>query len=205
MDLIYNNQLPTGRNEKEFRLRQKAKVIWLTGLSGSGKTTLGLGLEKELFRMGYIVQMLDGDLIRRGINNNLSFSVEDRTENIRRIAEVSRLFINCGIITIDCFISPTKEIRSMARDIIGKDDFIELYLDAPLNVCEGRDIKGLYARARKGEIPDFTGITSPYEPPDHPDLVINTSVLGIGETVSRSLQYILPHISFSSQSLIHHE
>ena len=112
MDLIYNNHLPTGRMEKEIRLKQKAKVIWLTGLSGSGKTTLGLGLEKELYRMGYFVQMLDGDLIRHGINNNLSFSVEDRTENIRRIAEVSKLFMNCGIITIDCFISPTGKIRA---------------------------------------------------------------------------------------------
>lgn len=197
MNLIYNNHLPTGRKEKEFRLKQKAKVIWLTGLSGSGKTTLGLGLEKELFVMGYFVQMLDGDLIRRGINNNLSFSVEDRTENIRRIAEVSKLFMNCGIITIDCFISPTREIRAMARDLIGKDDFIEIYLDAPLNVCEERDVKGLYTRARKGEIPDFTGITSPYEPPAHPALVINTSQLGIPETLSSSLQYILPHITFS--------
>jgi len=201
MDLIYNNHLPTGRMEKEIRLKQKAKVIWLTGLSGSGKTTLGLGLEKELYRMGYFVQMLDGDLIRHGINNNLSFSVEDRTENIRRIAEVSKLFMNCGIITIDCFISPTRKIRAMARDIIGKDDFLEIYLDAPLNVCEERDVKGLYARARKGEIPDFTGITSPYEPPDHPALVINTFKTGIAETISRSLQYILPHIKFSEESV----
>jgi adenylylsulfate kinase len=196
MDLIYNNHLPTSRMEKEFRLKQKAKVIWLTGLSGSGKTTLGLGLEKELIGTGYFVQMLDGDLVRNGINNNLSFSVEDRTENIRRIAEVSKLFMNCGIITIDCFISPTRKIRAMARDIIGNDDFIEIYLDAPLNVCEDRDVKGLYARARRGEIPDFTGITSPYEPPDHPALIINTSDLGISETIARSFDFILPYITF---------
>jgi adenylylsulfate kinase len=195
MDLIYSNHLPTGRKEKEARLKQKAKVIWLTGLSGSGKTTLGLGLEKEMFKMGYFVEMLDGDLIRRGINNNLSFTVEDRTENIRRIAEVSRLFLDSGIITIDCFISPTREIRELARDIIGKEDFIEIYLDAPLYVCEGRDVKGLYARARKGEIPFFTGITSPYEPPDYPALVINTNEMGIEETIGKSLEFILPHIT----------
>jgi adenylylsulfate kinase len=194
MNLIYQNELPRGREEKERRLGQKARVIWMTGLSGSGKTTLGLGLEKELFRQGFFVQLLDGDLVRRGINNNLSFSDADRIENIRRVAEVSKLFVHCGIITINCFISPTDSIRAMAREIIGNEDFIEVYMNASLKVCEQRDVKGLYARARKGEIPDFTGITSPFEVPPHPDLVINTFEQSIEMTVEKALAFILPKI-----------
>ena len=142
------------------------RLISIEGIDGSGKSTLGLGLEKELSTRGFLVQLLDGDLVRTGINNNLSFSVQDRQENIRRIAEVSKLFIHCGIITIDCFISPTNEIRTLARDIIGKDDFIEVYMNASLESCELRDAKGLYAKARRGEIRDFTGIGSPFDPPE---------------------------------------
>ena len=169
----------------------------MTGLSGSGKSTLGLALEKELSRQGFLVQLLDGDLVRTGINNNLSFSVQDRLENIRRIAEVSKLFIHCGIITIDCFISPTNEIRALARDIIGKDDFIEVYMNASIETCEFRDSKGLYAKARKGEIKDFTGIGSPFEPPEHPDLELNSSELTVEMTLVKALQFILPKIQLT--------
>lgn len=197
MDLFFSDTLPVSRSDKEKRLNQKARAIWMTGLSGSGKSTLGLGLEKELSRHGFLVQLLDGDLVRTGINSNLSFSVQDRLENIRRIAEVSKLFIYCGIITIDCFISPTNEIRAMARDIIGKDDFIEVYLNAPIETCELRDTKGLYAKARRGEIRDFTGIDSPFEPPEHPDLELNSSQLTVETTIGEALHFILPKIQLS--------
>jgi len=166
----------------------------MTGLSGSGKTTIALALEKELFERGFLVQILDGDLVRSGINNNLRFSVDDRTENIRRIAEISKLFVGCGIITINCFISPTNVIRAMARNIIGADDFIEVYMNSPLEVCEARDAKGLYAKARRGEIREFTGIDSPFDVPVHPDLELKTSELTIPETFKKALEFILPKI-----------
>jgi len=196
MDLYFSDTPPVSRAEKERKLNQKARVIWLTGLSGSGKSTLGLGLEKELFRMGYLVQILDGDLVRTGINNNLSFTVGDRNENIRRIAEVSKIFLNTGIITIDCFISPTNEIRAMARNIIGKDDFIEIFLNSSLETCEKRDPKGLYAKARAGMIKEFTGIDSPFEVPSDSDLVLNTGKLSVEETIRETLQFILPRIRY---------
>jgi adenylylsulfate kinase len=196
MNLIYLHEPPVNREEKEAVLKQRARVIWMTGLSGSGKTTIGLALERELFRRGYLIQLLDGDLVRKGINNNLAFSVEDRVENIRRIAEVSKLFLQSGIITINCFISPTRDIRSMARNIIGSDDFIEVFMNAPLEICEQRDSKGLYARARKGEIKEFTGIDSPFEPPDHPDLELRTGEMTIEETLRKALDYILPKITY---------
>jgi adenylylsulfate kinase len=171
------------RKVKEEILRQSAKVIWFTGLSGSGKTTLASNLEKELFFHRYFCQVLDGDNIRTGINNNLGFSEVDRLENIRRIAEVSKLIINTGMITICSFISPTDEIRTMARNIIGEEDFIEVFLNPPLEACEKRDVKGLYKRARAGEIKDFTGISSPFEAPKNPDVEIDTSVVSIKDSV----------------------
>lgn len=186
-----------GRSEKEEFLQQKGKVIWLTGLSGAGKTTIAKLLEEELFSRGYLTQVLDGDNIRSGINNNLGFSESDRYENIRRISEVSKLFVNCGVIAINCFISPTEEIRDMARKIIGKPDFIEIYINAPLQVCEQRDTKGLYARARRGEIKDFTGITSPFETPQNTDLEVRTDQLTVKECVKNILEVILPMIEYA--------
>jgi adenylylsulfate kinase len=180
------------RSDKEKFLKQKSKVIWLTGLSGAGKTTIGSHLEQRLFEMGYVTQMLDGDNIRSGINNNLNFSPEDRFENIRRIAEVSKLFLNCGIIVISCFISPTNDIRHMAREIIGAEDFVEIYVNAPLSVCEERDVKGLYKLARNGRLKEFTGIDSPFEVPDHPDLEIRTDFLSVEESLEKLLEYVLP-------------
>lgn len=184
------------RSDKEGLLEQRAKVIWLTGLSGSGKSTIAEAVEKELHKLGFLTMLLDGDNIRAGINNNLTFSAEDRIENIRRIAEVSKLFLNCGIITINCFVSPTNEIRALAKGIIGEEDFIEVYVNAPLEVCEARDVKGLYAKARAGLIPDFTGITAPFEAPEQPALEIPTHELEIQEGVQRLLDFIIPIISY---------
>ncbi len=182
------------REDKEKLLNQKSKVIWMTGLSGSGKTTIAKRVERYLHSKGILNQLLDGDNIRLGISNNLSFSSEDRTENIRRIAEVSKLFIDCGIITLNCFVSPTIKIREIAKNIIGKDNFIEIYINASIETCEERDIKGLYKKARKGEIPNFTGISSPFEAPKEPQIEINTSKLSIDESVQKVLDYILPII-----------
>jgi len=183
------------RKVKEEILRQKARVIWFTGLSGSGKTTLAANLEKELFFRRFFCQVLDGDNIRTGINSNLGFSEEDRMENIRRIAEVSRLLINTGMITICSFISPTEEIRKLARGIIGEKDFIEIFLNPPMEVCEKRDTKGLYQKARAGIIKDFTGISAPFEAPANPDLEIDTSVLGIKESVDLIFETIIDRIT----------
>ena len=183
------------RKVKEEILRQSAKVIWFTGLSGSGKTTLASNLEKDLFFHRFFCQVLDGDNIRTGINNNLGFSEEDRLENIRRISEVSKLIINTGMITICSFISPTNEIRNLARSIIGEEDFIEVFLNTPLSVCEDRDVKGLYKRARAGEIKDFTGISSPFEAPKNPDVEIDTSKTGIKESVDIIYNAIIDRIT----------
>lgn len=174
-------------------LNQRPIVIWMVGLSGSGKSTLARSLERNLHDMGYLTMLLDGDNLRSGINNNLSFSEEDRTENIRRAAEVSRLFASCGIVTICSLISPTASIRDMARSIIG-NAYFEVFIDCPLEVCEQRDVKGLYARARKGEIPDFTGISSPFEAPESPDLHIRTDRLTIEESQQMLIETLIPKI-----------
>lgn len=183
------------RQDKEKLLNQKAKVIWMTGLSGSGKSTIAKVLERKLHAHGHLCQLLDGDNIRAGINNNLGFNDSDRKENIRRIAEVSKLFLNCGIITINCFVSPTKEIRQMAKDIIGPDDFIEVFINTPLEVCEARDVKGLYKKARAGEIKDFTGIDAPFEAPEHPELDLKTAEREIDETTEELFRFIKSHIT----------
>ncbi len=182
------------RAEKENRLGQKGLVIWLTGLSGSGKTTLALALEKELFSQGKFAMILDGDNIRSGINNNLGFTADDRKENIRRIAEVSKLFATAGIITIAAFISPTVEIRQMARGIIGEKDYFEVYINTPIEVCEERDVKGLYEKARKGEISDFTGISSPYDDPLNPDIIINTDGKPVDECIGKIIDQMQDRI-----------
>lgn len=182
------------RSDKEALLKQRARVIWMTGLSGSGKTTIAKGLEHELHSQGHLTQILDGDNVRTGINNNLGFSEEDRTENIRRIAEVSKLFLNCGIISICCFVSPTIAIRQMASDIIGQEDFIEIFVDTPLELCEERDTKGLYKKARAGEIKDFTGIDAPFEAPQNAAFTVRTSNQSIEESVQSVLNFILPKI-----------
>lgn len=186
---IYDKML--SRADKEALLHQRGVMIWFTGLSGSGKSTVALGVERELHARGILCRILDGDNIRAGINSNLGFSAEDRRENIRRIAEIGKLFVDTGIVTIAAFVSPTEEYRSLARDIIGAEDFKEVYVSTPLEECERRDVKGLYARARRGEVKDFTGISAPFEAPASPTLTIDTSVLPLEESVRRVARLIL--------------
>jgi adenylylsulfate kinase len=181
--------------DKEKLLRQRPVVVWLVGLSGSGKSTLARGLENALHEKGYLTQLLDGDNLRSGINSNLSFTDEDRVENIRRAAEVSKLFANCGIVTICSLISPTQEIREMARSIIG-DKYFEVYINCPIEVCEARDVKGLYQRARAGEIKNFTGIDSPFEAPKNPDLEIRTDIHSIESCHNQLLENIIRKIKY---------
>ena len=183
-----------GRADKEELLKQHGLMIWFTGLSGSGKSTIAIALERELQQRGLLCRILDGDNIRSGINNNLGFSAEDRVENIRRIAEVGKLFVDTGIITLAAFISPNNEIREMAAGIIGKEDFLEIYVSTPLEECERRDVKGLYAKARRGEIKHFTGISAPFEAPTHPALSLDTSKLSFKESVDQLLDLILPKV-----------
>lgn len=180
------------RDDKEQLLKQRGMMLWFTGLSGSGKSTVAIALERELHSRGLLCRILDGDNIRSGINNNLGFSAEDRVENIRRIAEVGRLFVDTGIITIAAFISPNNQLREMAAEIIGKDDFVEVFVSTPLEECEKRDVKGLYAKARRGEIKNFTGISAPFEAPEHPDITLDTSKLSVEESVKILLDYVLP-------------
>lgn len=179
------------RKDRESRLGQRSKVLWLTGLSGSGKSTIAQHLERKLYNEGFFAQVLDGDNIRSGINSNLNFSPEDRKENIRRISEIAKLYLESGVVTINSFISPTIAIREMAQEIIGADDFIEVYINTPLEICEARDVKGLYKKARKGEIKGFTGIDAPYEAPVNPSIEVKTENMTIDESVEVIYNYLL--------------
>ena len=183
------------RSDKEELLEQHSVMIWFTGLSGSGKSTIAIALERELQKRGLLCRILDGDNIRSGINNNLGFSAEDRIEKIRRIDEIAGLWVDTGIITIAAFISPNNDIREMAANIIGKEDFMEIYVSTPIEECERRDVKGLYAKARKGEIKNFTGISAPFEAPQHPALSLDTSKLSVEESVNKLLELILPRVT----------
>lgn len=182
------------RSEREQLLGQKSKAIWMTGLSGSGKSTLAIALQDNLHRQGKLVYVLDGDNIRAGLNSNLGFSEEDRRENIRRIAEVARLFVDAGVLVICSFVSPTKELREIAASIIGKDDFLEVYINASLEECEKRDVKGLYAKARSGEIKDFTGIHQPFEVPENPALEIETGKQTEAESLALLIDFTQKNI-----------
>ncbi len=186
------------RQDKEALLKQRGMMVWFTGLSGSGKSTIALAVERELHQRGILCRILDGDNIRCGINAGLGFSAEDRKENIRRIAEVGKLFVETGIVTLAAFVSPTNEYRQMARDIIGSEDFIEIYVSTPLEVCERRDVKGLYARARRGEVKDFTGISAPFEIPEHPALSVDTSRQPLEESVKQVINMIANKLKQSS-------
>ena len=180
--------------DKEKLLNQRSIVVWIVGLSGSGKSTLARGLENELYQQGYLTKILDGDNLRSGINNNLTFTESDRVENIRRAAEVSKLFANCGVVTICSLISPTKEIRKMAKEIIGEDRYYEVFVNCPLEVCETRDVKGLYAKARRGELKNFTGIDSPFEEPTNHDLEINTDIHSVEECHKQLTENVIDRI-----------
>lgn len=192
---LYPIQTKVSKEQREQLMQQRAKLIWFTGLSGSGKSTLAVQLEAQLFARGFKTYLLDGDNIRTGLNKDLSFTDEGRVENIRRIGEVSKLLLDAGVIVLSAFISPFKADREQVKAIVGASNYMEVFVDTPLEICEQRDVKGLYKKARAGEVKNFTGIDSPYERPESTDLVIKTETLTIEQSVERLLNFVLPKIS----------
>ncbi len=189
------------RSDRESLTGQSAKVIWMCGLSGSGKSTLATALEKKLFSLRRLVYVLDGDNIRTGLNSGLNFSDEDRKENIRRIAEVSKLFVDAGVVSINSFITPNADLRNMAREIIGKENLIEVYVKASFETCMKRDVKGLYAKAEKGLVPQFTGKDSGFDEPTDSDLVIDTESQSVEESLESLFQFVSPLIEIKGESV----
>jgi adenylylsulfate kinase len=187
---IYWHEFQVTKNDRQALHGHKSRILWFTGLSGSGKSTIANALEARLHKEGFSTFLLDGDNTRFGLNNDLGFSEEDRKENIRRIGEVCRLMSHAGLIVLASFISPYKEDRSFVRSLAEEDEFIEVYVDCPVEVCEARDPKGLYQKAKKGEIPAFTGISAPYEPPDAPEIIIRSDLEGIDESVKKIVCYL---------------
>lgn len=185
-------QRSTHKNHKSF-------VIWFTGLSGSGKSTIANEVEKTLFNQNIHTYILDGDAVREGLSANLSFSPEDRSENIRRIAEVSKLMVDAGIVVLAAFVSPYIKDRENVKNIVSPDNYIEVFVDTPLEVCESRDVKGLYEKARKGEISNFTGVNAPYEPSKNPDLIIDTSKLSLDDSVKEVMAFVNSKLSISNE------
>ncbi len=192
---VFHLATKVSRLQREQKLNQRAQLIWFTGLSGSGKSTLAINLEAALADRGFKTYLLDGDNMRMGLNKDLGFDEAGRIENIRRIGEVSKLFIDAGIIVLSAFISPFAADREKVRQIVGSENYLEVYVDCPLAICEQRDVKGLYKKARKGELLNFTGIDSPYEVPEHPDITINTDLLSLDTSVEKLLQPVLSRIS----------
>ena len=192
---IVKQDYKVGKKERQQALHQKPTLLWFTGLSGSGKSTLADKLEQELHKKGFKTYLLDGDNVRHGLNKDIDFSEQGRTENIRRIAEVAKLMLDAGLIVLTAFISPFIKDRQMVRDLVEDGEFVEIFVDAPLAVCESRDVKGLYEKARSGKIANFTGISSPYEKPENPDLVIDTDTLSIEEATEKILGIVLPMVS----------
>lgn len=190
MQTIFPIDSQVSAEERFLQMGQQPMVIWFTGLSGSGKSTLASALEYHLFKAGYKVFLLDGDNVRHGLNKNLSFSEEDRKENIRRIGELTKLMTDAGLIVLSSFISPFKADRESVRQIVGEKRFIEIHVDCPIEVCEQRDVKGLYKRARSGEIKNFTGIDSPYEIPENPDVKVSTHLEPLEDSLNKILEYI---------------
>lgn len=189
---VYHKML--SREEREKKLRQRAKVVWLYGLSGSGKSTLATGLEKRLFDAGYVTALLDGDNVRDGLNKGLGFTDADRQENNRRVAEVSKLFLNAGIICINSFITPKESFRQVIRDILGRENLLEIHVEASFETCKKRDVKGLYKKAEQGRVANFTGQQSDFEPPAHPDLVLNTERQREEQSLETLYSFVLGHI-----------
>lgn len=187
-NIVWHNTTIT-RENREVLLGQKGVVLWFTGLSGSGKSTLANALEKKLNELGKLTYSLDGDNIRHGLNSDLGFSLQDRKENIRRIGEVAKLFVDAGVIVLATFISPLRQDRASARELLG-EDFIEVYVDCPLEVCEVRDPKELYKKARAGDIKEFTGISSPYEQPLNPEIIVSTHINSLDECVTQVIKCI---------------
>jgi adenylylsulfate kinase len=194
---LYPIQTKVSIAQRHQLLNQKPLMIWFTGLSGSGKSTLAVQLEAQLHAKGFKTYLLDGDNIRTGLNKDLTFTDEGRIENIRRIGEVGKLMLDAGLVVLSAFISPFEADRKQVRSIVGKENYLEVFVDTPLEVCEQRDVKGLYQKARKGEVKNFTGIDSPYERPVSPDLVLATDNLSIDQSTDRLLQLVLPRIKFS--------
>jgi adenylylsulfate kinase len=193
---IYPIKTKVSKQQREELMNQRAKLIWFTGLSGSGKSTLAVQLEAQLHELGFKTYLLDGDNVRAGLNKDLSFTDEGRIENIRRIGEVSKLLLDAGVVVLSAFISPFQADREQVRTIIGLENYIEIFVDAPLEVCEQRDVKGLYKKARAGEVKNFTGIDSPYEAPTNPDMVLETGVLSIDESVGKLIEFVKRKILF---------
>ena len=189
---VFDRALP--RRDKEAKLRQRARVVWLYGLPGSGKSTLAVALERRLHAGGFTTQLLDGDNVRAGLNRDLGFSDADRTENIRRVAEVSKMLVQAGIIVVSAFITPTRALRALARGIIGSDDFLEVYVEAAVETCARRDPKGHYAGAGRGEIKRFTGHDAAFEPPEHADLVLHTDHESVEQSLDRLHGFAVPHL-----------
>ncbi len=188
-NIVWHDRAVTKQMHIE-RLGQKPCLLWFTGLSGSGKSTLANALELALYKRGISTYLLDGDNVRHGLNKDLGFSDEDRVENIRRIGEVSRLLVDAGLIVLSAFISPFRSDREMVRHLLGKDEFIEIYMSTPLPVCEERDPKGLYKKARRGEIKHFTGIDSPYEAPEHPEISINSAECSVEQSAENVISFL---------------
>jgi adenylylsulfate kinase len=198
MNNVFKQHFSVGRIEQNQLKGHKSMLLWFTGLSGSGKSTIANETLTALYTKGIHAYVLDGDNLRIGLNNDLGFSAKDRTENLRRIAEVSKIMIDAGILTIAAFVSPLKENREQIKSIVGEDNFIEIFVNTSLEVCERRDTKGLYAKARSGEVKDFTGISAPYEVPENPDLEIRTDELTVEQTVEKVLNLINSRILLKS-------
>lgn len=192
------------RQLREKKNKHDSFILWFTGLSGAGKSTLAHRVEELLFNQGCNTFVFDGDNVRHGLCSDLGFSVEDRTENIRRIGEMSKLFINAGVIALTAFISPFRQDRNIVRDLVDIGDFVEIYCDAPLNKCEERDVKGLYQKAREGSIKDFTGISSPYEIPEHPEIIVDSGEKSVDDCAMQILDYLHKHqkIKWKSTSVV---
>jgi len=194
VNYIYPIKTKVSKGQREELMNQQAALIWFTGLSGSGKSTLAVQLEAQLHAAGFKTYLLDGDNIRMGLNKDLMFTDEGRVENIRRIGEVAKLMMDAGIVVLSAFISPFKVDRDQVKDIVGAEHYIEVFVDAPLEVCEQRDVKGLYKKARAGEVKHFTGIDSPYEAPEKPDITIATSKLTVDESIEKLVEVIVPRV-----------
>lgn len=196
MEHIYPIKTKVSKASRETLMDQRAVLVWFTGLSGSGKSTLAVQLEAQLHERGFKTYLLDGDNVRAGLNKDLTFTDSGRIENIRRIGEVAKLMLDAGVVVLSAFISPFQADRDQVRDIVGGDNYIEVFVDAPIEICEQRDVKGLYKKARAGEVKNFTGIDSPYEVPQDPDLVIETGKLSVDESIERLLSFIEPRLTY---------
>ena len=194
MNYIYPIKTKVSQQQRAQLMNQRPMLIWFTGLSGSGKSTLAVQLEAQLYDLGFKTYLLDGDNIRAGLNKDLSFTDEGRVENIRRIGEVAKLLLDAGIVVLSAFISPFEADRRQVKEIVGAGNYVEIFVDAPLDVCEQRDVKGLYKKARAGEVKNFTGIDSPYESPTDPDVIISTGELTVDESIARLMEYVLPKV-----------